>query len=63
RLFVSELEGKATSAAVRLLREVASATRVDYLGGKISQLTTNQDKVTIALRAHEQVNVDVLWKV
>ncbi|MCC7333861.1 MAG: hypothetical protein IT422_02120 [Pirellulaceae bacterium] len=62
RLFVSELEGKATSAAVRLLREVASATRVDYLGGKISQLTTNQDKVTIALRAHEQVNVDVLWK-
>lgn len=62
RLFVSELEGKATSAEVRLLREVASATRVDYLGGKISQLTTSQDKVTIALRAHEQVNVDVLWK-
>ena len=62
RLFISELEGKATSAQVRLLREVDSATRVDYLGGKISQLTTSQDKVSIALRAHEQVNVDVLWK-
>ena len=62
RLFVSELEGKATSANIRLLREVASATRVDYLGGKISQLNAVHDRITIALRAHEQVNVDVLWQ-
>ena len=62
RLFVSELEGKATSARIGLLREVASATRVDYLGGKISQLNAVHDRITIALRAHEQVNVDVLWQ-
>jgi len=61
RLFVSEFEGRATSAQVRLLRDVASAARVDYLGGQISKLTTSGDRVTIALRAHEQVNVDVLW--
>lgn len=62
RLFVSELEGKATSANIRLLREVASATRVDYLGGKISQLNAVHDRITIALRAQEHVNVDVLWQ-
>ncbi len=62
RLFVCELEGKATSARIGLLREVASAMRVDYLGGKISQLNAVHDRITIALRAHEQVNVDVLWQ-
>ncbi len=62
RLFITELEGKSSSAKVRLLRELASAARVDYLGGKIGKLTTDGDRLTIALRAHEQVNVDVLWK-
>jgi hypothetical protein len=62
RLFVAEIEGKSSSAQIRLLREIASAARVDYLGGKIGKLTTHSDRVTIALRAHEQVCVDVLWK-
>ncbi len=62
RLFITELEGKSASANVRLLRELASAARVDYLGGKIGKLTTHGDRLTIALRAHEQVNVDVVWK-
>ncbi len=62
RLFITEMEGKSSSAKVRLLRELASAARVDYLGGKIGKLTTDGDRLVIALRAHEQVNVDVLWK-
>lgn len=62
RLFITELEGKSTSAKIRLLRELASAARVDYLGGKIGKLTTDGDRLVIALRAHEQVNVDVIWK-
>jgi hypothetical protein len=62
RLFVAELEGKSSSAQIRLLREIASAARVDYLGGKIGKLTARGDRLTIALRAHEQVCVDVLWK-
>ena len=62
RLFVCECDGKSTNAKIRLLRDIATANRVDYLGGKISKLTAEGDRVTIALRANEQVNVDVLWK-
>ncbi len=62
RLFVSETSGKSTTAKIRLLRGVESANRVDYFGGMISKLTTEEDRITIALRANEQVNVDVVWK-
>ncbi len=63
RLFVAEHSGKSTTAKIRLLREVAAAHRVDYLGNRMSKLTVDQDQVTIGLRANEQVNVDVLWAV
>lgn len=63
RLFVSENAGKTTNVRIRLLREVAAAHRVDYLGGRMSKLTAKDDQVTIALRANEQVNIDVLWHV
>jgi hypothetical protein len=62
RLFVTETSGKSSNAKIRLLRNIASANRVDYQGGMISKLTADNDRVTIALRANEQVNVDVLWK-
>ncbi|MEZ6136260.1 MAG: hypothetical protein R3C53_15300 [Pirellulaceae bacterium] len=62
RLFVCEHSGKSTSARIRLLREVSAAHRVDYLGERLSKLTASEDCVTIALRAHERIGVDVLWK-
>ncbi len=62
RLFLNETEGKSTNAKIRLLREIESANRVDYLGGKIGKLTTEGDSLTIAIRSNEQVNVDVFWK-
>ena len=62
RLFLTETEGKSCNAQVRLPREVASAARVDYLGGAIGKLTCADDRVTIAMRSGEQVNVDVIWK-
>ncbi len=62
RLFVTETSGKSSNAKIRLLRNIASANRVDYQGGMISKLTADNDRLTIALRANEQVNVDVLWK-
>jgi hypothetical protein len=63
RLFVSENAGKATNLKIRLLREVAAAHRVDYMGGRMSKLTAKDDQITIALRSNEQVNVDALWHV
>jgi alpha-mannosidase len=62
RLFLTETDGKSTNAHVRLLRELESASRVDYIGGTIGKLTAEGDRITIAMRAGEQVNVDVLWK-
>ncbi len=62
RLFVCEIDGKSTNAKIRLMREIDTAARVDYLGGRIGKLTTSSDCITIALRSSEQVNVDVLWK-
>lgn len=62
RLFLTETDGKSTNAKLRLLHEIESANRVDYLGGKIGKLTSAGDSLTIAIRSYEQVNVDVLWK-
>jgi alpha-mannosidase len=62
RLFLTETDGKSTNAKIRLLREIESANRVDYLGGRIGKLTTEGDRLTIAMRSNEQVNVDVIWK-
>lgn len=61
RLFLVETDGKSTNAHVRLMREVRSAARVDYLGGRIGKITADGDRLTIAMRAGEQVNVDVIW--
>ncbi|QDV25417.1 polysaccharide deacetylase family protein [Aureliella helgolandensis] len=61
RLFLTENAGKSTSAGIRLFRELKSAARVDYIGGKVGDLSVSGDRVTIALRSSEQVNVDVVW--
>lgn len=62
RLFLSECEGKSTSTRVRLMHNVAAASRVDYLGNHIGKLTVQDDSLTIAMRANEQCNVDVIWQ-
>ncbi|MEM7476553.1 MAG: hypothetical protein AAF483_16315 [Planctomycetota bacterium] len=61
RMFVQECEGTSTNAMIRLMHNVKSARRVDYLGIETGKLSTNEDAVTVALRANEQCNVDVLW--
>lgn len=62
RLFLSECEGKSTSTRVRLMHNVAMASRVDYLGNHIGKLTVQDDSLTIAMRANEQCNIDVIWQ-
>jgi hypothetical protein len=62
RIFVSELAGKSTTAAVQFFRDVAEASRVDYAGAKISRVTANGDTLTVALRANEQSLIDLLWQ-
>ena len=62
RLFVQETQGRSSNAVIRLMHDVKQAHRVDYLGEGIGKLTTNDDSITIALRANEQTNVDVLWR-
>jgi hypothetical protein len=62
RVFVSELQGKSTTAEVQFFRDVAEASRVDYAGNRISRVTAKGDTLTIALRAGEQSLVDVLWQ-
>jgi alpha-mannosidase len=63
RLTIGESAGKATTARMRVLRDVAEAHRVDYLGNRLNRLTASGDGVTIALRAGEQALVDLLWRV
>lgn len=62
RLFLTECAGRSTNTRIRLMHDVSSANRVDFLGNVIGKLTTKNDSITIALRANEQCNVDVLWK-
>jgi alpha-mannosidase len=62
RVFVSELQGKSTTAEVQFFRDLAEASRVDYAGNKISRVTAKADTLTIAMRAGEQSLVDVLWQ-
>ncbi|MEC8554897.1 MAG: hypothetical protein VXZ82_07835 [Planctomycetota bacterium] len=62
RLFVQETQGRSSNAVIRLMHDAKAANRVDYLGVSIGKLTTNHDSITIALRANEQTNVDVLWR-
>lgn len=63
RLTIGESAGKATTARLRVLRDVAEAHRVDFLGNRLNRLTASGDGVTIALRAGEQALVDLLWRV
>jgi alpha-mannosidase len=62
RMTVSELAGQSTTAKVRLFRDVGEAHRVDYLGERLTRLTSSGDQVSIAMRANEQALVDLLWK-
>jgi alpha-mannosidase len=62
RALVSEMAGKSTTAKIRWFRDVGQANRVNFLGGKMTRLVTQGDEITIALRAHEQACVDLLWQ-
>ncbi len=61
RVLASEHKGTSCGATLRMLRDVKSARRVDYFGNMISQLTTEDDKVTIPMRANENALIDILW--
>lgn len=61
RLSVGETTGKSVTAKLRFWRSVTAAARVDQFGGSLSKLATEDDRVTIALRANEYVYVDVKW--
>lgn len=61
RVLASEHKGTSCGVAIRLLRDVASARRVDYFGNTVSELTTEGDKVTVPLRANENALIDILW--
>ncbi|GAB5406725.1 MAG: hypothetical protein Aurels2KO_49560 [Aureliella sp.] len=61
RVLASEYKGTSCGATLRMLRDVKSARRVDYFGNMISQLTVEDDKVTIPMRANENALIDILW--
>ncbi|MFK7736543.1 MAG: hypothetical protein AB8B50_10960 [Pirellulaceae bacterium] len=61
RLFLAEMQGTSTSTKIRLMGNVASARRVDYLGEELGTLNVEGDTVSIVLRGNEQTNVDILW--
>lgn len=62
RLGLFESDGKSTSANIRLLHNVRSASRVDLRGNSRGPVTSGEDKITVAMRSNESCLVDVLWK-
>lgn len=63
RIAVAEQQGRSITAKIQFFRDVAEAHRVDFLGNHQSRVTAEGDSLTVALRAHEQTQIDLLWKV
>lgn len=62
RVHLIETAGKSSTTRVRCLREIRDAHRVDYLGQELGRVTADRDSLSIVLRPHEMVFVDVYWK-
>ncbi|MFO1064109.1 MAG: hypothetical protein U0892_09625 [Pirellulales bacterium] len=62
RVLLSETANRSAACKLRCLREVAEAHRVDYIGNRMSQFSSEGDSVSITLRPNESMLVDVLWR-
>jgi alpha-mannosidase len=61
RVRLLETEGRPTDLALRSFRTLASARKVDFLGGQQSELPVDADQVSVELRPREWIQVEAAF--
>lgn len=61
RVRLAETEGRATTAQLRSLRPVASASQVDFTGKHIQDLTVEGDAIHIPVHAYQYLQVEARY--
>jgi alpha-mannosidase len=62
RVRLLETQGRRAITALRCVRRPAAARQTDFLGQTIADLPVRDDHVTMELKSHQWIQVEVRWK-